>query len=115
MKLWDEHCGAATHQNGWIVLDMQQTSGSKRPKRAGNPLNLEESRATKKLLTEMYPNLVEKTPEYTRKYNIIRKIRKLGQRLYMLKDRFGEGILGLIQCSELDSTGCLPLNITDQM
>lgn len=115
LRLCDEHCGATAHRNGWVMLDMQQTFRSKRPKRAGNPLNLEESRATKELLMEMYPHLDGKSLDYKRKYNMVRKIRRLGQRLYILRERFGKGILGLIQCSELDSTGYLPVNITDQM
>jgi len=59
-----------------------------------------------------FPDLEIQSKEYERSYRKINSLRRLGQRLCMLKERFGHGILGLMQYDwGIES----PLNITDKM
>ncbi|TGO63293.1 hypothetical protein BCON_0014g00780 [Botryotinia convoluta] len=64
--------------------------------RMGNPLNLDESQVTKKMLNLLHPNLVPGTAEYQKKLRNISKIRKLGERFEILVRKFGYGIIGLL-------------------
>ncbi len=47
-------------------------------------------------MKETYPDLKENDADYQRKYRFITTLRVLGQRLNLLVDRFGLGIIGLI-------------------
>ncbi|KAF5871137.1 putative ribonuclease iii protein [Botrytis fragariae] len=64
--------------------------------RMGNPLNLDESQVTKKMLNLLHPNLDPGTTEYQKKLRNISKIRKLGERFEILVRKFGYGIIGLL-------------------
>jgi hypothetical protein len=113
VRLWEE-CEAA-HGDKWTIIDTQQTFVSKRVKKSGNPQNMGESLATRKWLADIRPDLIVDSSDYKRAYDKVKRIRRLGRRLHRLKAFFGEGILGLIQCSKSMSTTCIPQNITDSM
>ncbi|TGO20660.1 hypothetical protein BPAE_0276g00010 [Botrytis paeoniae] len=64
--------------------------------RMGNPLHLDESQVTKKMLNLLHPDLVPGTTEYQKKLRHISRIRKLGERFEILVTKFGYGIIGLL-------------------
>ncbi|TGO41116.1 hypothetical protein BHYA_0026g00220 [Botrytis hyacinthi] len=64
--------------------------------RMGNPLNLDESQVTKKMLYLLHLDLDPGTTEYQKKLRSIGKIRKLGERFEILVRKFGYGIIGLL-------------------
>jgi len=113
VKLYEDHREVHPGFDDGFFLITQQTAAVQGRQSAGNPKNKAESRITKLILEQTYPNLVQDSPEYNAKYRIINHVRKLGKRLHMLKTRFGDGILGLIQCAEYGLGIEFPLEITD--
>ncbi|GKZ74995.1 hypothetical protein AnigIFM50267_001991 [Aspergillus niger] len=88
------------------------------PKRgAGNPSRKDDAKVAQAMMKELFPDLSPISPVYAQEYAAIKHYRKVGQRLYMLTDRFGPGILGLTldatQESEISDTMLLnPKNKT---
>lgn len=105
LKLWEDCKENAAYHEGWVVVDAPQSSN------AGNPRFLASKRATHKLLSQVYPEMTDQAPGYKRKCEEMKKLLKLGERLHILTETFGEGVLGLMQCSELNAFG----NINDSM
>ncbi|GLA56191.1 hypothetical protein AnigIFM63604_005161, partial [Aspergillus niger] len=66
------------------------------PKRgAGNPSRKDDAKVAQAMMKELFPDLSPTSPMYAQEYVVIKHYRKVGQRLYILTDRFGPGILGL--------------------
>jgi len=108
LKLYEENCPGFSQ--GFILSTQQTIAQSRRG--AGNPKNIANSNITKVIMKHSFPDLEAKGKEYERNYRRINSLRRLGQRLWMLKERFGHGILGLMQCDwGVESA----LNITDNM
>ncbi|GCB25539.1 hypothetical protein AAWM_08424 [Aspergillus awamori] len=88
------------------------------PKRgAGNPSRKDDAKVAQAMMKELFPDLSPISPVYAQEYAAIKHYRKVGQRLYILTDRFGPGILGLTldatQESEISDTMLLnPKNKT---
>jgi hypothetical protein len=100
--------------DGFFNLTSQSISTRANPK-MGNPINLEDSRVSERIMRELYPNMNIKGPEYEKKLRFVKKLRKLGQRFEMLVDKFGYGILGLLPLA-IDVPAVEPvLNITDTL
>ncbi|PON20067.1 hypothetical protein TGAM01_v211071 [Trichoderma gamsii] len=78
----------------------------------GNPRIMRRSSATSALMDKTFPELNKDSSEFKHKYDQIKRLEKLGRRLNMMTETFGEGILGLLQCSEADATF---LKISDPM
>ena len=112
LKLW-EHYSAhyAPSHDGWVSVHagLENT-----PKRPGNPQNYDKSLATSAVMECVFPWLTKLSDGYTSKYNKIKKLLSLGQKLSMLTQRFGQGILGLVQCYEHDAPTKSFLNLSDQ-
>ena len=51
----------------------------------------------------VFPGSTKLSDGYTSKYNKIKRLLSLGQKLSMLTQKFGQGILGLVQCYEHDA------------
>lgn len=70
---------------------------------------------SKLIMKEIYPNLEINSPEYENRLGFVKKLRKLGQRLDFLVERFGYGILGVLPLA-IDVPVVEPvLNITDNL
>lgn len=63
------------------------------------------------MLGQFFPKTNSK--ERDKKKRVVKKLKKLGERLYILKEKFGKGVLGLIPDDGL-TIGCT-LRITDAM
>jgi hypothetical protein len=115
LKLYEDnhevHPGVA---NGFLLIT-QQTFAVQSRQSAGNPNNIAESRITKRILEQTYPDLIQDSPEYNTKHRIVNDVRRLGKRLHMLRTRFGDGILGLLQCAGYGLGIESSLDITDAM
>ena len=79
-----------------FVVETCQSATSRKTTRRGNPMHFANAQLTTSMMKETYPDLEEKDADYQRKYRFITTLRVLGQRLNLLVDRFGLGILGLI-------------------
>ena len=101
VRLWEDHGFNIPETRAWIAC--QPHDGvSKDTKKPGNPQNIKESLVTQSLLEQMFPTLEKDGPNYTRAYLKVKRLRKLGHRLSMLKELFGQGILGLLPFSEFE-------------
>lgn len=112
LKLWEDRNVGSDSELRWLVVDSQNGPGPKRP---GNPINISRCQATKALVEILCPGMEEKTPEYEEKFHHVRRLEKLGQRLSMLTRQYGQGILGLLQGSGVQSAVEEPMDISDQM
>ncbi|KAF7944430.1 hypothetical protein EAE96_010824 [Botrytis aclada] len=83
--------------------------------RMGNPLNLDESQVTKKMLHLLHPNLVPGNIEYQKIHRNISKIRKLGERFEILVRKFGYGIIGLLPLPVDDLTTDSAVHTSDSL
>ncbi len=91
----DSSIGSKKSSDGFINFTSQSISTRSGPQ-IGNPNNLENSRVSKLIMKDIYPNLDINGPEYERKRLFVVKLRKLGERLDLLVQKFGYGILGLL-------------------
>lgn len=97
LRFWEHYSADQTSCDGWISMTAYHETT---PKRAGNPQNYEKSLVTKTALQCIFPGLTEPSFEYNSKYDKVKRLLSLGQKLSKLTRRFGQGILGLIQCCE---------------
>ncbi|PNP37192.1 hypothetical protein TGAMA5MH_10909 [Trichoderma gamsii] len=111
-KLWKEHCSSTiistTVSHEW-VLESRPGLEQNGP---GNPRIMRRSIATSALMDKIFPELNKNSSEFKHKYDQVKRLEKLGRRLSMMAETFGEGILGLLQCSESDAAF---LKISDPM
>lgn len=83
--------------------------------KTGNPSHIEDAEASRSMMKEVYPLLQQDNDEYGKKYRAISSLRKLGQRLHLLVEKFGYGIIGLLP-SAPDVSAVEPiLSITDRL
>ncbi|OOG00878.1 hypothetical protein ASPCADRAFT_202711 [Aspergillus carbonarius ITEM 5010] len=90
-----EHCGGS--RTRYSMGYVNTTSADfEHPKRcAGNPSRKDDAEVAHAMMNELFPDLSPTSSVYAQEYKSIKYYRKLGQRLYLLTDRFGPGILGL--------------------
>ena len=81
----------------------------------GNPRNSAESRITKSMMKEVYPNMDSNSADYKKKYREITALRRNGRRLDVLVSYFGKGILGLLPLVQDDSTSGMAYIFADTM
>lgn len=114
VKLWEEYCAEAfqAQDHGLVFLSASSPSRNRKP---GNPLHISKSLATNALMGRLYPSLSQESTDYNRKYDRVKRIIKLGQRLVILKQRFGLGILGLIQSDGSKSGTQTHYEVSDHM
>jgi hypothetical protein len=65
-------------------------------RRPGNPKILEETEITEAILHGLVSELDSSSKEYRKQFEYCTKLRRIGQRLDLLTDNFGLGVLGLI-------------------
>ena len=90
------------------------TSAAQR-KQKGNPRNAAESKVTKSMVVEVYPNIQPGSREYGQKYREISLLRKNGRRLALLVSKFGRGILGLLPLTQDESSCGMNFKIFDTL
>ncbi|PYI08411.1 hypothetical protein BO78DRAFT_441898 [Aspergillus sclerotiicarbonarius CBS 121057] len=62
----------------------------------GNPVHHSDARVSKTMMKDIFPDIDHNTEEYRRQFRKIKRVRKLGQRLHTLIEKFGKGVLGLM-------------------
>ena len=90
------------------------TSATQR-KQKGNHRNAAESKVTKSMVVEVYPNIQPDSREYGQKYREISLLRKNGRRLALLVSKFGRGILGLLPLTQDESSCGMTFKIFDTL
>ncbi|KAH6667242.1 hypothetical protein B0J14DRAFT_185596 [Halenospora varia] len=112
-QLFIDSRGSSRKTNDGFVNDtMQSLSIRKSP---GNPAHIEDAQISKSILEEVYPRLQKDSPEYDKKYRHISDLRRLGQRLDALVDKFGYGIIGLLPVATDVSTPESILTISNKL
>ncbi|RDH26311.1 hypothetical protein BDQ94DRAFT_176472 [Aspergillus welwitschiae] len=90
-----EQCGGSRTRYSMGYVNMT-SADFEHPKRgAGNPSRKDDAKIAQAMMKELFPDLSPTSPVYAQEYVAIKHYRKVGQRLYILTDRFGPGILGL--------------------
>jgi hypothetical protein len=109
-------CSVDSQKTSDGFINNTTQSISTRPRtEIGNPKNLEDSRIAKLIMKEVYPDMEITSSDYKSKLRFFGKMRKLGQRLDLLVEKFGYGILGLLPLA-IDVPAVDPvLNITDTL
>jgi hypothetical protein len=95
-----------------FINNTSQNIATLQSSKSGNPNHIEGAETTKAIMKEVFPNLKD-SAEYEKKYRTISNLRKLGQRLNLLVERFGYGIIGLLPSGGDASTVDPILNISD--
>ena len=93
-----------------FVQNTTRSMATRHTSQIGNPQNLEISHT---IISQLRPNLKPGDQEYKRMRKYISNLRKLGQRLQLLVEKFDYGILGLIPLPGNEPTLLQALNITD--
>ncbi|GBF62506.1 hypothetical protein TMEN_5052 [Trichophyton mentagrophytes] len=91
-----EECGGPNNgwNNGFVLatpLDFKQAT-----RKSGNPVNNADSEVTKTMIHKCFPEVQQSTEKYMSKYQAIKRLRKLGERLHFVTTKFGRGVLGLL-------------------
>ena len=103
-----ETCGGTGYTGTLIVTT--PASFQSRKRRAGNPLHAAEAQITERMMEDIFPDLLPCDDGYKEKKASLKRIRKFGQRLYILAVNFGRGVLGLMLNDDMKSLG-----ISEQM
>lgn len=112
--LLDSRVGSYKTSDGF-VNDTTQSVSTKTSPQIGNPINLEDSRISRKMMSELYPRLKPHTQEYTKKKRFVGSLRKLGERFDLLVEKFGYGIMGMLPLPGDDLAGEPALNVSDNL
>lgn len=112
LELFRSLSGSHKTSDGFVHETIQSISRNPRSQ-LGNPLVMEDSRISKGMLAQLYPDLDQKSPEYSRKERSVNRLRKIGQRLDLLVQNFGFGMIGLIPLPT--DGGEQAFNITDTL
>ena len=86
----------ASQETGFVVSTSENISTRKRG-RAGNPNNFRASEITDAMICELSPEVEVNSSEHTKEHRYYTRLRILGQRLDLLVETFGFGVLGLLQ------------------
>lgn len=90
-------CSVDSQKTSDGFINNTTQSLSTRPRNEiGNPKNLEDSRIAKLIMKDVYPDMEITSDDYKSRLRFFGKMRKLGQRLDLLVEKFGYGILGLL-------------------
>ena len=92
---------------GYAITTSASTSFEHQTKTFGNPGNVALS-----MMKDIFLDMLPTTEDYQRKSSVIKGMRRLGKRLYLLASKFGKGVFGLmLDCSPTSN----PMMISDEM
>ena len=83
-------------------------------RRAGNPKNFRDSEITKAMLCGLASEIANDSGDYQKQYRFHARLRRLGERLKLLTNLFGFGVLGLIPSQDPFESGDLSVGISDE-
>lgn len=115
LRLWEEHQPEAVLHPGWVSFEGPRDLNPSKPKRPGNPRNLEESEAARSLAQAISSGSPSGVLDSETLLPRAKMLRRLGKRLTQLKEQFGDGILALMSCSDTDSVTQPSLLCSDSM
>ena len=98
-----------------FVIQTTRSIAARKTSKRGNPFHIATAQVTTSMMEEVFPNLKKGDAKYNKMYRLISSLRQLGQRLALLVDRFGFGVLGLIPLTSRSSTADIFLSIDDNM
>ncbi len=114
-QLFVNSSGSSQKTSDGFVNHTVQSLSTRRSQKTGNPNHIEDAEGSKAIMKEVYPGLQQDSTEYIKKYRTVSNLRKLGQRLHLLADKFGDGIIGLLPLATDVSAIGPALSITDYL
>jgi hypothetical protein len=97
----------------FVIVGPKSISSPMRGK-SGNPNYIRDSEITKAILRALAPGLEKGNRGYKKEYEYSKKLRKLGQRLQLLTQFFGFGVLGLIPSQDFLESVEFDVRIRDE-
>jgi hypothetical protein len=88
--------GDSSRTASGFIINTPQAMSTVTVRRSGNPLNLDGNGFSEKIMAQLFPTLMPGSDDYKSKRHYVDKIRRLGERLELLVEKFGIGILGLL-------------------
>ena len=114
-RLFTDNIDPLCNSNDSFIVSTAKSVATRARGELGNPRNSAESRITKSMMKEVYPEVDSDSADYSKKYCEITRLRRSGRRLELLVSRFGRGILGLLPLAQDDSSPGLACKIRDTM
>ena len=103
IKLFKESGGPeARSSTGYVITTA--TNFGHQTKTSGNPVNQDDSKVTRSMMKDIFPDLLPTGEAYRRKFSAVKRLRKLGKRLHTLASKFGRGVFGLMLDCDPTST-----------
>lgn len=114
-RLFTDNVDPLCNSNDNFVVSTAKSVETRARGEFGNPRNSAESRITKSIIKEVYPEIHMDSADYSKKYREITGLRRSGRRLDVLVSHFGKGVLGLLPLAQDDSSLGLVGKVTDTM
>ena len=114
-QLFVDNSGGSQKTSDGFINKTTHSVATRASPQTGNPNNLEDSRVAKLIMSEVFPELKPDTLEYKNKLRSVGDMRRTGERLDLLVERFGYGILGLLPLPADELTGQPVLPISNKL
>ncbi|KAL2037607.1 hypothetical protein N7G274_009720 [Stereocaulon virgatum] len=114
-SLFTDNIDPCCNSNDNFIVSTAKSVATRASGELGNPRYSAESRITKAIMKEVYPEVHTDSTDYSKKYREISGLRRCGRRLDVLVSHFGKGIFGLLPLAQDDSSPGLIGKITDAM
>lgn len=95
LELFNESGGPEARSSAGYVITTA-TNFEHQTKTFGNPVNQDDSKVTRSMMKDIFPDLLPTAEGYQRKFAAVKRLRKLGKRLHTLASKFGRGVFGLM-------------------
>ncbi|CAG8048178.1 unnamed protein product [Penicillium salamii] len=105
LNLYRHGGGTAEHTSDFAIMATSQKELVGQPRARGNPRKIEVGKVVDTMTRDIFPELDPSSAIYKRKRRVVLELRKFGQRLHMLTQRFGEAVLGLIHFDRSGDVG----------
>ena len=98
LDLYENSTGPHMTQDNFILVqpNLGDGQGSRGEIRMGNPISQEESRITRLMMQQIFPDLEPDGATYKVKYQRVKRFRRIGRRFSTLTHVFGRGVLALL-------------------
>ncbi len=114
-RLFTDNVDPLCNSNDNFIVSTARRVETRARGELGNPRNSAESRITKSIMKEVYPEVHADSGGYSKKYREITGLRRSGRRLDVLVSQFGKGILGLLPWAQDDSSPGLAGKVIDTL
>ncbi|PWY93090.1 hypothetical protein BO94DRAFT_615907 [Aspergillus sclerotioniger CBS 115572] len=113
--IWElfRHCGGPNTVSSSGYANITPATFFMGQKYLGNPVHHDDAKISESMMKDIFPDIEPSSEEYKKHMRRIKRLRKLGQRLHALIEKFGKGVLGLLVGQT--SSGGLDIPVSDTM